>query len=124
MTTNLLDQLIDLSASVDGSTLTTISETFANSVEIVTKAGTGENPNKHWVQMGAFIGAGLAMIGACGVGAGQGYAAGAVALAVSRNPEAKPTIMSSMIVGMAIAESAAIYSLIIAILLIFVAPTM
>ena len=72
-------------------------------------------------KMGAFIGAGLAMFGACGVGAGQGYAAGAAALAVARNPEMKPQIMSAAIVGMAIAESAAIYSLIIAILLIFVA---
>ena len=74
--------------------------------------------------LGAFIGAGIAMIGATGVGAGQGYAAGAAALAVSRNPEVKSQIMSTMIVGMAIAESAAIYSLIIAILLIFVARTM
>lgn len=74
--------------------------------------------------IGAFIGAGIAMIGATGVGAGQGYAAGAAALAVSRNPEVKSQIMSTMIVGMAIAESAAIYALIIAILLIFVARTM
>lgn len=94
------------------------------SVALNAAAETTTNPNSHWISMGAFIGAGLAMIGATGVGAGQGYAAGAVALAVSRNPEAKPAIMSSMIVGMAIAESAAIYALIIAILLIFVAPSM
>ncbi len=74
------------------------------------------------VKMGAFIGAGLALVGASGVGAGQGYAAGAAALAVSRNPEAKPAIMSTMLIGMAIAESAAIYGFLIAILLIFVAP--
>lgn len=72
-------------------------------------------------KMGAFLGAALAMVGGVGVGAGQGYAAGAAALAVSRNPDAKSSIMSTMIVGMAIAESAAIYSLIVAILLIFVA---
>lgn len=72
-------------------------------------------------KMGAFIGAGLAMVGASGVGAGQGYAAGAAALAVARNPEMKSQIMSTAIIGMAIAESAAIYALIIAILLIFVA---
>lgn len=74
--------------------------------------------------MGAYIGAGLAMVGAAGVGAGQGYAAGSAALAVSRNPEVKPAIMSTVIVLMAIAESSSIYALIIAILLIFVAPGM
>ena len=72
-------------------------------------------------KMGAFIGAGVAMVGSLGVGAGQGYAAGAMALAIARNPEKKSMIMSSTIVGMAIAESCAIYSLIISILLIFVA---
>ena len=71
--------------------------------------------------LGAFIGAGLAMVGATGVGIGQGYAAGKASEAVARNPEAESKIRTMMIVGCAIAETAAIYSLIIAILLIFVA---
>lgn len=95
-----------------------------NTTNEIASFAASNNSQSHWVSMGAFIGAGLAMVGAAGVGAGQGYAAGAVALAVSRNPEAKSQIMSSMIIGMAIAESAAIYALIIAILLIFVAPSM
>lgn len=66
------------------------------------------------------IGAGLAMIGVFGTGVGQGYAAGKAAEAVGRNPEAASKIRTMMIIGMAIAESAAIYSLIIAFLLIFV----
>ncbi|MEF9985243.1 MAG: ATP synthase F0 subunit C [Malacoplasma sp.] len=69
----------------------------------------------------ALLGAGLAMLGALGVGAGQGYAAGKAAEAVARNPEAESKIRTMMIVGSAIAESAAIYALIVAILLIFVA---
>lgn len=69
----------------------------------------------------ALLGAGLAMLGALGVGMGQGYAAGKAAEAVARNPEAESKIRTMMIVGSAIAESAAIYALIIAILLIFVA---
>lgn len=72
-------------------------------------------------KMGAYIGAGLAMIAATGAGAGQGYAAGATALAVARNPEMRSKIVSTMIIGMAIAESSAIYALVISILLIFVA---
>lgn len=74
--------------------------------------------------MGAFIGAGVALIGAAGVGAGQGYAAGKACEAVARNPEVESKIRTMMIVGCAIAESSAIYALIVAILLIFVAPSM
>ncbi len=66
------------------------------------------------------VGAGLAMVGAAGAGAGQGIAAGRAAEAVGRNPEAEAKIRTMMIVGSAIAESAAIYALIISILLIFV----
>lgn len=72
-------------------------------------------------KMGALIGAGLAMLGATGVGIGQGYAAGKAAEAVARNPEAESKIRTMMIVGCAIAETSAIYALIVAILLIFVA---
>lgn len=66
------------------------------------------------------IGAGVAMVGASGVGAGQGVAAGRAAEAVGRNPEAESKIRTMMIVGMGIAESAAIYALIVSILLLFV----
>ncbi|MCR8613334.1 MAG: ATP synthase F0 subunit C [Mycoplasma sp.] len=60
------------------------------------------------------------MIGAAGVGIGQGVAAGRAAAAVGRNPEAEAKIRTMMIVGSAIAESAALYCLVISILLIFV----
>ncbi len=73
---------------------------------------------------GAYIGAGCAMVAASGVGAGQGYAGGAAAMAIARNPEVEGKITKTMIVGAAMAESSAIYALIIAILLIFVAPGM
>ncbi|WGI36252.1 ATP synthase F0 subunit C [Mesomycoplasma lagogenitalium] len=66
------------------------------------------------------IGAGLAMVGALGVGAGQGYAAGKAAEAVGRNPEAEKKINKLMIIGCAIAETSSIYALLVAILLIFV----
>lgn len=68
------------------------------------------------------LGAGLAMLGATGVGVGQGIAAGKAAEAVGRNPEAEAKIRTMMVVGMGITESAAIYSLIVSILLLFVFP--
>ncbi|MEG2429501.1 MAG: ATP synthase F0 subunit C [Oscillospiraceae bacterium] len=68
------------------------------------------------------IGAGLAMIAGLGPGIGEGYAVGKACEAIGRQPEAKGSIMSTMFVGCAIAESTGIYSLVIAILLIFVNP--
>ncbi|MCF0227347.1 MAG: ATP synthase F0 subunit C [Malacoplasma sp.] len=70
---------------------------------------------------GAYLGAGIAVLGGIGTGISQGIAAGRAAEAVGRNPEAESKIRTMMIVGCAIAETSAIYSLIIAILLIFVA---
>ena len=80
-------------------------------------ANVGESTDK----LGSYIRVGLAMLGALGTGIGQGYAAGKASEAVARNPEAESKIRTMMIVGCAIAETAAIYSLIVAILLIFVA---
>ncbi|MDC4163340.1 F0F1 ATP synthase subunit C [Mycoplasma bradburyae] len=72
-------------------------------------------------QLGGYIGAGLAMTAAAGVGAGQGVTAGLCAMAAARNPELMPKINLFWIVGSAISESSAIYALIIAFILIFVA---
>jgi F-type H+-transporting ATPase subunit c len=66
------------------------------------------------------LGAGIAMIGAIGSGAGQGIAAGRAAEAVGRNPQAESQIRNMMIIGDGVAASAAIYGLIISLLLIFV----
>ena len=68
------------------------------------------------------IGAGLAMIAGIGAGIGQGYAAGKAAEAVGRQPEAKGTIMSTMLVGAAVAETTGIYGLVIAFILLFANP--
>ena len=68
------------------------------------------------------VGAGLAVIAGIGTGIGQGYAAGKAAEAVGRQPEARGNIMSTMLVGDAVAETSAIYGLVIAILLLFANP--
>ncbi len=67
------------------------------------------------------IGAGIASIGFIGAGIGQGYAAGKAAEAVGRNPEAEGKIRNMMFVGAAVAESSALYALVIAIMCLFVA---
>ena len=70
------------------------------------------------------IGAGLAMIAGLGPGIGQGIAAGYGASAVGRNPGAKSDIMSTMIVGQAVAETTGLYGFAVALLLMFLKPLM
>ncbi len=68
------------------------------------------------------IGAGLAVIAGIGPGIGQGYAAGKGCEAVGRQPEARGNIMSTMLLGAAVAETTGIYGLVIAIILLFANP--
>ncbi len=76
--------------------------------------------NEFFVQGMALLGAGIAMVAGIGQGIGQGFAAGKGAEAVGRNPEASGKIQSIMVLGIALAETTGIYSLVIAILLIFI----
>lgn len=71
---------------------------------------------------GCAIGAGIAMISGFGPGIGEGYAVGQALTAIGRQPECKGSVTTTMILGCAIAETTGIYGLVIAILLIFVAP--
>ena len=68
------------------------------------------------------IGAGLAVIAGIGPGIGQGIAAGYGAAAVGRNPGAQGKIMSTMLLGQAVAETTGLYGLLVAMLLLFVKP--
>ena len=68
------------------------------------------------------LGAGAAMIAGIGPGIGEGNAVAKACEAIGRQPEAKSQVTSTMIMGCAIAETTGLYALVIAILLIFVAP--
>lgn len=71
------------------------------------------------VCIGAALSIGLAGHGA-GIGMGNGLN-GACA-GVARNPEAKGPITTTMILGMALVESIAIYGLVIAFILLYANP--
>ena len=75
--------------------------------------------NQYFVQGMALLGAGIAMIAGLGPGIGQGIAASRGAESVGRNPEAAGPIRSMMVLGIALAETTGIYSLVIALILIF-----
>jgi F-type H+-transporting ATPase subunit c len=94
-------------------------ESIINAIQTLADQNTNVVVNDY---LGAYLGAGCSMVGACGAGIGQGYAAGRACDAVGRNPEAESKIRTMLIVGCAIAETSCIYSLIISIILIFAAP--
>ncbi|MFO7881703.1 MAG: F0F1 ATP synthase subunit C [Kosmotogaceae bacterium] len=74
------------------------------------------------VQLGKFIGAGLAMgIGAIGPGIGQGRVGASAMEAMSRQPEMIGTLTTRMLLAMAVAESTGLYSLVIAFMILLVA---
>lgn len=69
---------------------------------------------------GKALGAGLCMgIGAIGPGVGEGNAVGKALEGMARQPEASADLRSTMILGCAITETTGIYSLIIALLIMF-----
>jgi ATP synthase F0 subunit c len=72
------------------------------------------------VSLAAYVGGGLAMgLGAIGAAIGEGYTAAEANVAISRDPENSGEIFKNMLVGQAVAESASIFALVIAILLLF-----
>ncbi|ADO78092.1 ATP synthase F0 subunit C [Halanaerobium praevalens] len=67
----------------------------------------------------SYIAAGAALIAGVGPGIGMGFAAGKATSAVRRQPEARGSIITTMLLGQVISGSTGIYSLVIAIFLIF-----
>lgn len=67
------------------------------------------------------IGAGLAMLGTIGAGLGIGILGMGAVQGIARNPDAAGDVQTNMILGIAFAEAVAIYCLVVALLIIFVA---
>lgn len=73
------------------------------------------------IRAAALLGAGIAMgFGAIGPGIGEGFAAGKACEGIARAPEHANLLTRTMLVGQAVSESTGIYSLVVALLLIFV----
>jgi F-type H+-transporting ATPase subunit c len=68
------------------------------------------------------LGAGMAMIAGIGPGIGEGNAVAKACEAIGRQPECRSQVTTTMLMGCAVAETTGLYALVIAILLIFVAP--
>ena len=85
----------------------------------------GDSYAKAIFAVGAMIAAGIAIgVGAVGAGLGIGTAASGACSAVGRNPGVQGKIMMTMLVGMAMAESIAIYALVVSLVLLYANPYM
>ena len=72
------------------------------------------------VKLASYVGAGFCIgLGAIGAALGEGFTAGLANQSISSDPRKSGDIIKNMLVGQAIAESAGIFALVIAILLIF-----
>ncbi|MDO5143375.1 MAG: ATP synthase F0 subunit C [bacterium] len=70
------------------------------------------------------LGAGCAMIAGIGPGIGEGNAVAKACEAIGRQPECLGVVRTNMLMGCAVAETTGLYALVIAALLIFVAPNL
>ncbi len=72
------------------------------------------------VDAAKLIGAGLAVVGLGGVGAGIGNIFATTISSLARNPSARSIINQPMWLGFALVEAVALYALVIALMLLFV----
>jgi F-type H+-transporting ATPase subunit c len=68
------------------------------------------------------IAAALAVYGGMFTGIGQGNIAGKAIEAMARQPEARGSVSSTMIISLAMAETNGIYGLVVALILLFANP--
>jgi len=71
------------------------------------------------VAIASALGIGIA---ALGTGIGMGMGIGRAVEGIARNPEASGKIMTTMIVGLALIESLAIYTLVVVLILLYAKP--
>ena len=71
------------------------------------------------LQSAKFLGAGLATIGLAGAGVGIGTVFGALVVGISRNPSLRDELFIMAILGFALTEAIALFSLMMAFLILF-----
>ncbi len=75
----------------------------------------------NWVKVAAFAAAGFCMaIGGLGPSLGQGFIAGKACENIGKRPENGGLIIRTMVLGMAITETASIFALLVSLILLFV----
>lgn len=100
----------------------TASPAFAETAEAVSNAG-GSGNAKVWFFISVAIASAFGMaIAAAGTGLAQSNAIRGAVEGIARNPGASGKILTTMLIGLAMIESLAIYALVIALILLFANP--
>jgi len=107
---------------IDATTLTSLVQSaLAQAEPEAVEAATNAISGGDLIQAGALLGAGICMgFGAIGPGIGEGFAAGKACEAIGRSPEEAGLLTRTMLIGQAVSESTGIYSLVVALLMLFV----
>jgi F-type H+-transporting ATPase subunit c len=71
------------------------------------------------LQMGKFIGGGVALIALAGAAIGVGVVFGSLVLAIARNPSLLKTLFTYAILGFALTEALALFGLMMSFLIMF-----
>ena len=71
------------------------------------------------IEAAKMIGAGLAVIGLGGVGAGIGHIFASLISSIARNPASRPQVFPMSMLGFALVEAVALYALLISFLILF-----
>ena len=99
-----------------------ITASLASAAEAVAAVALS-GADKASVTVWSIIGAALAMgLGTIGTGLGMGNGLNGASNAVGRNPEAQGKILTTMMVGLAMIESLAIYALVVALIILYANP--
>lgn len=76
-----------------------------------------------WFKVGALLAAGLAVgLGSIGPGFGSGYTGGQACSVISRLPKESKRVTTNMLIGQALAETDAIFALVVSLLLLYSTP--
>lgn len=106
---------------MDPATLMTMAEMLFAQANATEEATASAISGADLVTAGSLIGAGICMgFGAIGPGIGEGFAAGKACEAIGRSPEESGLLTRTMLIGQAVSESTGIYSLVVALLMLFV----
>ena len=80
-----------------------------------------EMPGASMLKTYALLGAGLSMgFGAIGSGIGSGYPGGEACTGIARQPQVTSQLTTNMLIGSAVCQTPAIFSMVVALMLIFI----
>jgi F-type H+-transporting ATPase subunit c len=109
-------------AAILGLWMSLLSATLASAAEAAV-SGSAVDYTKAIVIGCSLLAVGLAMgLGTIGTGVGMGHGLSGATNAVGRNPEAQGKILLTMMVGLAMIESLAIYALVVALVVLYANP--